>query len=157
MGDAYPELKAGRDAIVKVIRSEEERFDAVLTGGLPRLEEALERAANTTKVLSGDDAFKLYDTYGLPRDFIEDLAGNQGLRFDAEGFDAAMEGQREKARAGSAFEGKKGEEFVFASDEARESLREAGDSFEGYTSDQRQRHSDAGAVQHPEEGRRVVE
>ena len=134
MGDAYPELKAGRDAIVRVIRSEEERFDAVLTGGLPRLEEALERAANTTKILSGEDAFKLYDTYGLPRDFIEDLAGNQGLRFDAEGFDAAMEGQREKARAGSAFEGKKGEEFVFASDEARESLREAGDSFEGYTS-----------------------
>ncbi len=134
MGGAYPELKAARDAIVQVIRSEEERFDAVLTGGLPRLEEALERAANTTKVLSGEDAFKLYDTYGLPRDFIEDLAGNQGLRFDAEGFDAAMEGQREKARAGSAFEGKKGEEFVFASDEARESLREAGDSFEGYTS-----------------------
>ena len=134
MGPAYPELKAGRDAIVRVIRSEEERFDAVLTGGLPRLEEALERAANTTKVLSGEDAFKLYDTYGLPRDFIEDLAGNQGLRFDAEGFDAAMEGQREKARAGSAFEGKKGEEFAFASEEARESLREAGDSFEGYTS-----------------------
>ena len=119
--------------MVKVIRSEEERFDAVLTGGLPRLEEALERAASTTKVLSGDEAFKLYDTYGLPRDFIEDLAGNVGLRFDAEGFDAAMEGQRVKARAGSAFEGKKGEEFAFASEEARESLRQAGDSFEGYT------------------------
>jgi alanyl-tRNA synthetase len=85
-------------------------------------------------VLSGDEAFKLYDTYGLPRDFIEDLAGHQGLRFDGEGFDAAMEGQREKARAGSAFEGKKGEEFAFASDEARESLRQAGDTFEGYTS-----------------------
>ncbi len=136
MSGAYPELKAGRDAIVKVIRSEEERFDAVLTGGLPRLEEALERATKTTKTVSGEDAFKLYDTYGLPRDFIEDLAGNQGLRFDAEGFDAAMEGQRVKARAGSAFEGKKGEEFVFASDEARESLRQAGDSFEGYTSTQ---------------------
>ena len=63
--------------------------------------------------MSGDDAFKLYDTYGLPRDFIEDLASNQGLRFDAEGFDRAMAGQREKARAGSAFEGKKGEEFTF--------------------------------------------
>src|SRR5687768_6292507 len=133
MSDAYPELKAGRDSIVKVIRSEEERFDAVLTGGLPRLEEALERAAGTTKVLSGDEAFKLYDTYGLPRDFIEDLAGNQGLRFDAHGFDAAMTGQREKARAGSAFEGKKGEDFTFASDQARESLRQAGDSFDGYT------------------------
>ena len=133
MGDAYPELKAGRDAIVQVVRSEEERFDAVLTGGLPRLEEVLERAAASTKVVGGDDAFKLYDTYGLPRDFIEDLASNQGLRFDAEGFDAAMAGQREKARAGSAFEGKKGEEFVFASDAARDSLRQAGDAFEGYT------------------------
>ena len=133
MGDAYPELKAGRDAIVQVVKSEEERFDAVLTGGLPRLEEVLERAAASTKVVSGDDAFKLYDTYGLPRDFIEDLASNQGLRFDAEGFDAAMAGQREKARAGSAFEGKKGEEFAFASDAARESLRQAGDAFEGYT------------------------
>ena len=47
MGGAYPELKAARDAVVRVIKSEEERFDAVLTGGLPRLEEALERAANT--------------------------------------------------------------------------------------------------------------
>jgi alanyl-tRNA synthetase len=132
MGDAYPELKAGRDSVAKVIRSEEERFDAVLTGGLPRLEEALERALAANKVLGGDEAFKLYDTYGLPRDFIEDLAGNQGLRFDSEGFDAAMEGQREKARAGSAFEGKK-EEFAFVSEDARETLRKAGDAFEGYT------------------------
>jgi alanyl-tRNA synthetase len=132
MGDAYPELKAGRDAIVQVIKSEEERFDAVLTGGLPRLEDVLERAANSNKVVSGEEAFKLYDTYGLPRDFIEDLASNQGLRFDSEGFDAAMEGQREKARAGSAFD-KKGEEFAFASDSARAALRQAGDTFEGYS------------------------
>ena len=133
MGDAYPELKAGRDAVVQVIKSEEERFDAVLTAGLPRLEEVLERAAKGNKTVPGDEAFKLYDSYGLPRDFIEDLASNQGLRFDAEGFEAAMEGQREKARAGSAFEGKKGEEFSFASDAARDSLRQAGDAFEGYT------------------------
>jgi alanyl-tRNA synthetase len=132
MGDAYPELKAGRDSVAKVIKSEEERFDAVLTGGLPRLEEALERAAASNKVLSGDEAFKLYDTYGLPQDFIEDLASNQGLRFDREGFDAAMARQREKARAGSAFEGKK-EEFAFASEDARETLRKAGDAFDGYT------------------------
>ena len=101
MGDAYPEVKAGRDAIAQVIKAEEERFDAVLTGGLPRLEEVLERAAKGNKTVPGDEAFKLYDSYGLPRDFIEDLASNQGLTFDAEGFDAAMEGQREKARAGS--------------------------------------------------------
>jgi len=133
MGEAYPELKAGRDAISQVIRSEEERFDAVLTGGLPRLEEVLDRAAKSGKVVPGDEAFKLYDSYGLPRDFIEDLASNQGLGFDAEGFDAAMEGQREKARAGSSFDSKKGEEFAHASDGGRESLQQAGDHFEGYT------------------------
>ena len=67
--------------------------------GCPRLEEALERAAAGSRVLPGDEAFKLYDTYGLPRDFIEDLASNQGLRFDAEGFAREMEGAaREGAR-----------------------------------------------------------
>ena len=132
MGDAYPELKAGRDAVVLVIKSEEERFDAVLTGGLPRLEEVLERAAKTTKVVPGDEAFKLYDTFGLPRDFIEDLAGNQGLRFDAEGFDAAMDGQKAKARAGSSFESKKGEDFTFMAAEECEELRAVGDHFDGY-------------------------
>jgi len=133
MGDAYPELTAGRDTIAQVIKSEEERFDAVLTSGLPKLEDVLERAAKSNKVVPGEEAFKLYDSYGLPRDFIEDLAGNQGLRFDAEGFDAAMEGQRVKARAGSAFDGKKGEEFAFGSDQEREALQAAGDVFEGYT------------------------
>jgi alanyl-tRNA synthetase len=132
MGAAYPELTTARDAVARVIKSEEERFDAVLTDGLPKLEDVLDRAARGTKVVGGDDAFKLYDTFGLPRDFIEDLAENQGLKFDAEGFDAAMEGQRVKARKGSSFEGKKGEDFSFASDEARESLREVGDAFEGY-------------------------
>ena len=132
MGGAYPEVKAGRDAIAQVIKAEEERFDAVLTGGLPRLEEVLERAAKGNQTVPGDEAFKLYDSYGLPRDFIEDLASNQGLKFDADGFDAAMEGQREKARAGSSFEGKK-EEFTFASDQDRATLQQAGDVFEGYT------------------------
>jgi alanyl-tRNA synthetase len=132
MGDAYPEVRAGRDSIAQVIELEEERFDAVLTGGLPRLEEVLERAAKSGRTVPGDEAFKLYDSYGLPRDFIEDLASNQGLTFDAEGFDAAMEGQREKARAGSSFDGKKGEQFVFPSTQTRESLHQAGDVFEGY-------------------------
>jgi alanyl-tRNA synthetase len=134
MGDAYPELEAGRDAIVQVVKAEEERFDAVLTGGLPRLEDALERAAAGARVLPGDEAFKLYDTYGLPRDFIEDLASNQGLRFDAEGFEREMEAQREKARARSSFEGRKGEEFRFRSEETRAALAAAGDVFEGYAS-----------------------
>src|SRR5262245_22570307 len=104
-GDAYPELPSARDAVVQVIRSEEERFDAVLTGGLPRLEEVLERAAASGGVVAGEDAFRLYDTYGLPRDFIEDMVENRKLKLDVDGFERAMEGQREKARAKSAFKG----------------------------------------------------
>jgi alanyl-tRNA synthetase len=132
MGGAYPELRSGRDAVVQVIRSEEERFDAVLTGGLPRLEDVLDRAAASGGVVSGDEAFKLYDTFGLPLDFIEDLAGERKLAFDREGFDRAMEGQRQKARAGSTFEQKRADDFSFDGDAAREALRNAGDHFEGY-------------------------
>ncbi len=132
MGDAYPELQASRDSIVQVVRNEEERFGVVLTSGLPRLEEVLETAARTHRVVPGDQAFKLYDTYGLPRDFIEDLAGTQGLRFDTEGFERAMEGQREKARARSAFDGPRDEDFAFESDRRRSELGRVADTFEGY-------------------------
>jgi alanyl-tRNA synthetase len=134
MGDAYPELKSGRETIVQVIRSEEERFSTVLTEGLPRLEEVLERAAKSSNTVNAEDAFKLYDTYGLPRDFIEDLATAQGLGFDTEGFERAMEGQREKARAKSAFGAAKGDDFTFADDTARRQLAETADTFDGYTS-----------------------
>src|ERR1051326_1772571 len=61
MGDAYPELRSNRDSVVKVVRAEEDRFDAVLTNGLPRLEEALDRAASGARVLPGEEAFRLYD------------------------------------------------------------------------------------------------
>src|SRR5687768_14424783 len=101
-GDAYPELLAGRASITQLIRAEEERFDAVLTNGLPRLEQALDRAA-AGGVVSGDEAFRLYDTHGIPQDFIEDMIDSRRLTLDREGFDRAMEGQREKARAKSTF------------------------------------------------------
>jgi alanyl-tRNA synthetase len=133
-GGAYPELKAGRDAIVQVVRSEEDRFDAVLTGGLPRLEELLDKAAAAGTVVPGDQAFRLYDTYGVPLDFIEDTIESRKLTLDRQGFEQAMEGQREKARSRSAFDGgRKDQEFAFESDEVRETLRRAGDEFEGYT------------------------
>src|SRR3954468_7925984 len=134
MGDAYPELRRNRDAVVRVVRSEEERFDAVLTAGLPRLEEALDRAAAGTKVLPGEEAFRLYDSLGVPLDFMEDLASHRGLTLDREGYERAMEGQRERARAGSSFESKKAQDFSFASDAGRAAALEAGDQFEGYTS-----------------------
>jgi alanyl-tRNA synthetase len=134
MGDAYPELRTNRDTIVSIVRNEQERFSAVLTGGLPRLEDAIERAvASPRRLLAGDDAFRLYDTFGLPLDFIEDLAGERQLGVDRDGFERAMQGQREKARAKSAFEDKKGQDFTFSSDQAQQGLNAAGDRFDGYT------------------------
>jgi alanyl-tRNA synthetase len=134
MGDAYPELRANRDTVASVVRNEEERFSAVLAAGLPKLEDAVGRAAvSPGRQLPGEEAFKLYDTFGLPLDFIEDLAGEKHVGVDRDAFDRAMAGQREKARAKSAFEGPKGQEFVFESDEAQRTLSAAGDKFEGYT------------------------
>ena len=134
MGDQYPELKANRDAVARVIQSEEERFDAVLTTGLPRLEEALDRAFHGSKILPGHEIFRLYDSLGMPLDFIEDLAGQRGVAIDREGYERAMEGQREKARAGSAFEARRATGFTFTSDAAQRDLLALGDAFEGYTS-----------------------
>jgi alanyl-tRNA synthetase len=132
MGEAYPELTRGRDAIVRVVRSEEERFEAVLTNGLPRLEEALDRAAAGGKALSGDEAFRLYDSLGVPLDFMEDLAEQRQLSVDRAGFERAMEGQRERARAGSSF--KAGDKALALSmpEDWERAFEQAGDSFAGY-------------------------
>jgi alanyl-tRNA synthetase len=132
MGAAYGELQRQRAYIEQLIRSEEERFESVLVSGLPRLEDVLERAAASLRgVVPGDEAFRLYDTYGVPRDFIEDLASERHLALDLEGFERAMEGQREKARAQSTFGGAKAESLVLPP-EAADRLRAAGDHFEGY-------------------------
>jgi alanyl-tRNA synthetase len=132
MGEAYPDLTANRETIIRVVRSEEERFDAVLTAGLPRLEEVLDRANAAGAVVPGDEAFRLYDSLGVPYDFMEDLASQRGLTIDRQGYDRAMEGQRVKARAGSAF--KSGEKALsFAADASLDRLFETtGDQFEGY-------------------------
>ncbi len=131
-GSGYPELVAGRDSVVQVIRSEEDRFDAVLTGGLPRLEDALDRAATTGGVLDGDVAFRLYDTYGLPRDFIEDMVEDRKLAIDREAFDRAMEGQREKARSKSSFKGGADAKPWNIPQPAADRLRRFDDQFTGY-------------------------
>ena len=133
MGDAYPELRTNRDMIEKTILAEENRFDLVLTEGLPRLEAEIVKALETpARVLPGDAAFRLYDTFGMPYDFIEDTAATQDVRVDKAGFDLAMDAQRDKARSQSAFtSGKKGEEFAIADDGV---LRDSGDQFDGYAS-----------------------
>jgi alanyl-tRNA synthetase len=132
MGDAYPDLRANRDTITRIVRSEEERFDAVLTAGLPRLEEILDRAESGSRVVAGEDAFRLYDSLGVPYDFMEDLAGQRGLTIDREAYDRSMKGQRDKARAGSSFKGgEKGLTFSLTPDLER-ALETAGDEFAGY-------------------------
>jgi alanyl-tRNA synthetase len=131
MADAYPDLRANRDNIVTVVRNEEERFDAVLTAGLPRLEDVLERAAGGSRVVPGEDVFRLYDSLGMPVDFVDDLASERGLRVDREGFDRAMEAQRERARASSAFEARTHEEFACTSAEEQARLQALGDGFVG--------------------------
>ncbi len=131
MGDAYPEVRRHRTMIEKTILAEENRFDAVLTDGLPRLEAEIAKALETPgRVLAGDVAFRLYDTFGIPYDFIEDTAATQDVRVDRTAFDTAMEAQRDKARAQSAFAGRKGQEFDVPSDDE---LGRIGDRFEGYT------------------------
>ena len=132
-GSAYPELTSARDAIVQVVRAEEERFGAVLTGGLPRLEDALDRAAAGNGIVAGDVAFRLYDTFGLPADFIEDMIEDRRLSLDREGFERAMAGQREKARASSTFKGPGREAAWTASGETERQLLAAGEQvFRGY-------------------------
>ncbi len=92
--------------VEKTIIAEENRFDAVLTDGLPRLEAEIAEARNgPARLLSGDVAFRLYDTFGMPYDFIEDTAATKDVRVDRTGFERAMAAQRDKARAGSAFGG----------------------------------------------------
>ena len=104
MGGAYPELVTRHQAIVRAVYEEEKRFDAVLTSGLPKLEDLLDRTAESgATTVSGVEVFRLYDSLGVPLDFAEDLAGQRGLTVDRQAFDEAMEGQRERGRAGAKF------------------------------------------------------
>ena len=97
---AYPELEEKRAYILKVIAMEEERFDATVDAGLSKLSEMIEdaKAANAT-ILSGDDVFKLYDTFGFPIDLTREIAEEAGLGIDEETFKALMKEQRDRARA----------------------------------------------------------
>jgi len=112
-GGTYPELTQSLDSIAQVVRSEEDRFDAVLVDGLPRLEDLLDKAAAGSGVVTGDAAFRLYDTFGLPLNFIEDMVEDRKLSLDRQGFEAAIESQRQQARAKSKFRTSASEELEF--------------------------------------------
>ncbi len=101
MGDAYPELKKSRSHVEKVLKKEEQRFAETLDSGMEILDGAIRDLDG--KEIPGDVVFKLYDTYGFPVDLTADVARERGLAIDQEGFEAAMEGQRQKAKAASKF------------------------------------------------------
>ena len=101
MGDAYPELVQVQDRVAQVLRQEEERFAETLENGMKVLEGALNRE---DRMLEGETVFQLYDTFGFPVDLTADIARERGVRVDYAGFEAAMERQRERARAASRFQ-----------------------------------------------------
>ncbi len=104
MGDAYPELKNRRDFVARAIETEEERFGRTLETGLTLLTDLIERAkAGGTTELGGADVFRLYDTYGFPRELTEEVAAESGFTVDIAGFDREMARQRATARAASRF------------------------------------------------------
>jgi alanyl-tRNA synthetase len=100
MGDAYPELRRDKKRVAEVLRQEEERFAETLENGMGVLESAL---ASGEKLLDGETVFRLYDTYGFPVDLTADICRERGVRIDMAGFEAAMDEQRERARAASKF------------------------------------------------------
>ena len=109
MGEAYPKLRADEKRITEVLRVEEERFFETLATGMEILEEALKDGA---KLLPGDVAFKLHDTYGFPLDLSADVCREAGVEVDATGFHAAMEAQKAKGRAAGKFKMDKALEYT---------------------------------------------
>ncbi len=100
MGGAYPELVEAADHVKEVLRHEEERFGETLDNGMKILESALSTGG---KVLDGETAFTLYDTYGFPLDLTEDICRERQISVDEDGFNSAMEKQKETARASGKF------------------------------------------------------
>lgn len=96
----YPELEEKKEYIKKVIKLEEERFDETIDAGMQILNDYIKEVKNNNhKVLSGDKAFKLYDTYGFPVELTEEILEEQGINIDKEGFNKEMKEQRERARS----------------------------------------------------------
>jgi alanyl-tRNA synthetase len=111
MGEAYPNLKANAQRVMDVLKVEEERFYETLENGMEILDAAL---SGGKKVLPGDVAFKLHDTYGFPLDLSADVCRERGLTVDADGFNKAMEQQKAQARAAGKFKMDKALEYTGA-------------------------------------------
>jgi len=100
MGGAYPELRRDKARVADILKQEEERFAETLENGMALLESAL---ASGESLLDGDTVFRLYDTFGFPVDLTADICRERGMRIDMAGFEAAMDEQRNRARAASKF------------------------------------------------------
>ncbi|CAM2174305.1 alanine--tRNA ligase/DNA-binding transcriptional repressor [Burkholderia cepacia] len=115
MGTAYPELKEAEQRVTDVLRQEEERFFETIEHGMSILEAALaDVEAKGGKVLDGELAFKLHDTYGFPLDLTADVCRERGMTVDEPAFDDAMARQREQARAAGKFKATQGLEYTGA-------------------------------------------
>jgi alanyl-tRNA synthetase len=109
MSGAFPELLTQAATVKRVVRTEEDRFTGTLKVALSEFEKAVGATGSSPLILGGAAAFKLYDTYGLPLDFLEELAADRGLAVDHAGFDREMESQRERARQSSKMGAVKGD------------------------------------------------
>jgi alanyl-tRNA synthetase len=104
MRDAYPELLSRREAVIKTLESEEERFSRTLTTGMERVGQVLDDVRHRGETtLGGAEIFRLYDTYGIPIDLIAEMAEEEGVTLDREGFEVMMTDARAKAKASSKF------------------------------------------------------
>lgn len=110
MGEAYPELAKQQAHVEKVLKQEEEQFNTTLSQGLKLFEQAIKELKS--EVIPGEIVFKLYDTYGFPADLTADIARERKLMIDEEGFETAMNKQRERSRSASQF----GTEYAVAQD-----------------------------------------
>lgn len=129
MGDVFPELAARQAVIEQILRAEEEGFLTTLDRGMEIFND-IAKKAEATKVISGEDAFKLYDTYGFPLDLTRLMAEEIGLRVDESGFEVAMQAQKERARQ----DRKKKVQSVEAGSAAWVELSAGSDSdFKGYS------------------------
>ncbi|WP_144593888.1 alanine--tRNA ligase [Priestia flexa] len=100
MVDFYPEVKDKTDFIQRVVKNEEERFHETLNEGLAILATMIKKAKDQgSDTISGEDVFRLYDTYGFPVELTEEYAEDEKMKIDHDGFESEMEGQRERARA----------------------------------------------------------
>jgi alanyl-tRNA synthetase len=107
MGEAYPELKANEARVTEVLKQEEERFFQTISNGM----EILEAALASAKVIDGETAFKLHDTFGFPLDLTADVCRERGVTVDEAGFEVAMNRQRDQARAAGKFKMAQGLEY----------------------------------------------